>query len=66
MTHGIHWLPMVDHIIVMSDGHISEEGTYDDLMSHEGAFASFLQEFFHKEAEADSEGEELEEDPEGK
>ncbi|GFO06113.1 canalicular multispecific organic anion transporter 1 [Plakobranchus ocellatus] len=62
VTHGIHWLPMVDHIIVMSRGRISEEGTYEELISHEGAFASFLKEFFRNEAEA--EVEEVENDDE--
>ncbi|XP_059145786.1 multidrug resistance-associated protein 1-like isoform X2 [Physella acuta] len=42
VTHGIHWLPSVDHIIVMSDGQVSESGTYEQLMSHNGAFAQFL------------------------
>lgn len=56
---------MVDHIIVMTDGQISEEGSYDKLMSHQGAFASFLQEFFHKQAKDDMD-EEKEEDPDSK
>ena len=46
---------MVDHIIVMAQGRISEEGTYDELISHEGAFAGFLKEFFRKEAESEVE-----------
>ncbi|BFZ13432.1 hypothetical protein BsWGS_16472 [Bradybaena similaris] len=62
VTHGIHWLPMVDHIIVMTNGQISETGSYDELMSHDGAFASFLKEYFRKEAETDV-NEESDEDP---
>ncbi|PVD27622.1 hypothetical protein C0Q70_12788 [Pomacea canaliculata] len=42
VTHGIHWLPMVDEIIVLSDNGISEKGSYDTLMSHDGPFARFL------------------------
>ena len=42
MTHAIHWLPIVDKIIVMDNGTISEMGTYDELMTHNGAFAQFL------------------------
>ena len=42
MTHGVHWLPMVDTIVVMVDGKISEYGSYDDLLSHDGVFAQFL------------------------
>ncbi|XP_059174330.1 multidrug resistance-associated protein 1-like [Physella acuta] len=45
VTHGIHWLPMVDHIIVMKDGTISESGTYEELLSHNGAFAQFLTQY---------------------
>jgi ABC-type multidrug transport system fused ATPase/permease subunit len=30
---------MVDKIIVMMDGAVSEMGSYDELLSNEGAFA---------------------------
>ena len=33
MTHGIHWLPMVDQIIVLNDGSVSEVGSYEELLS---------------------------------
>nr|KAG5699779.1 hypothetical protein BaRGS_013499 [Batillaria attramentaria] len=42
VTHGVHWLPMVDEIIVMNDGKISERGSYEELISHDGPFAHFL------------------------
>lgn len=42
MTHGVHWLPMVDSIVVLTNGRISEIGTYEQLMDHDGAFAQFL------------------------
>ncbi|KAJ8312999.1 hypothetical protein KUTeg_010372 [Tegillarca granosa] len=42
VTHGVHWLPMVDTIVVMVNGRISEIGSYEDLMSHDGPFAQFL------------------------
>ncbi|KAL5019777.1 hypothetical protein ScPMuIL_002669 [Solemya velum] len=42
VTHGIHWLPMVDMVVVMEDGRISETGTYEELLSHDGPFAQFL------------------------
>ncbi|CAC5378593.1 ABCC1 [Mytilus coruscus] len=42
VTHGLRWLPFVDKIIVMVDGTISEIGTYEELLSHDGAFAQFL------------------------
>ncbi|PVD27620.1 hypothetical protein C0Q70_12786 [Pomacea canaliculata] len=59
VTHGIHWLPMVDEIIVLSDNGISEKGSYDTLMSHNGPFARFLK--LHLQQKEDSEEEE---DPE--
>uniref|UniRef100_A0A2C9KB02 ABC-type glutathione-S-conjugate transporter n=1 Tax=Biomphalaria glabrata TaxID=6526 RepID=A0A2C9KB02_BIOGL len=42
VTHGIHWLPLVDSIIVMDQGQITESGTYQELMSHDGPFANFV------------------------
>ncbi|PVD27626.1 hypothetical protein C0Q70_12792 [Pomacea canaliculata] len=59
VTHGIHWLPMVDEIIVLSDNSISEKGSYDTLMSHNGPFANFLK--LHLQQKEDMEEEE---DPE--
>ncbi|CAC5365085.1 ABCC1 [Mytilus coruscus] len=50
-THGIHWLPMVDHIIVMTNGRISEVGNYDDLINHDGPFAHFLKQYFIEQNE---------------
>ena len=42
VTHGVHWLPRVDKIVVLKDGAISEMGSYEELMSHNAAFAQFL------------------------
>ena len=55
MTHGLHWLPKVDQIIVISNGAISETGTYDELLSHNGAFAQFLKTFLLNEVTEDEE-----------
>lgn len=49
VTHGIHWLPHVDYIVVMNDGTISESGTYEKLMDHNGAFAQFLTQYLRQE-----------------
>ncbi|CAL1544170.1 unnamed protein product, partial [Lymnaea stagnalis] len=46
VTHGIHWLPFVDEIIVMRDGKICETGTYEKLLYNDGDFAQFLRESF--------------------
>ncbi|XP_071175210.1 multidrug resistance-associated protein 1-like isoform X1 [Mytilus edulis] len=64
VTHGIHWLPMVDTVVVMSDGVISEMGSYEELMSHEGPFAQFLKAYLTQKAETEDDEEEEEEDPE--
>ncbi|CAL1527543.1 unnamed protein product [Lymnaea stagnalis] len=48
VTHGVHWLPQVDKIIVMSNGTISEHGSYEELMTHNGVFAQFLQVYLLK------------------
>ena len=42
VTHGVHWLPLVDHIIVMDQGKITEAGSYKELMTHDGPFAQFI------------------------
>lgn len=42
VTHGVHWLPRVDQIIVMKNGEISEVGTYDELLQNDKEFSQFL------------------------
>lgn len=62
VTHGIHWLPMVDKILVITDGHISETGTYEELISRNGAFANLVQTYLENGEESDgddTEGEKL-------
>ena len=60
VTHGVHWLPMVDQVVVMKDGLVSEMGSYDELLSHNGPFAQFLKTYFLQEAQ-----DEDVDDPEG-
>ncbi|XP_059177499.1 multidrug resistance-associated protein 1-like [Physella acuta] len=45
VTHGIQWLPEMDKIIVMTNGQCTEQGTLDQLISHNGPFAQFLSEY---------------------
>uniref|UniRef100_A0A670Y284 ABC-type glutathione-S-conjugate transporter n=1 Tax=Pseudonaja textilis TaxID=8673 RepID=A0A670Y284_PSETE len=42
VTNTIHVLPMVDNIIVMVNGEISERGSWQELIRKQGAFADFL------------------------
>ncbi|XP_026541489.1 multidrug resistance-associated protein 1-like [Notechis scutatus] len=42
VTNTVHILPMVDNIIVMVNGEISERGSWQELIRKQGAFADFL------------------------
>jgi len=64
VTHAIHWLPSVDSVVVMRSGQISEVGSYQDLLSHDKAFAQFLRTYLthddqDDDDETDAEGEPL-------
>ncbi|XP_020670742.3 ATP-binding cassette sub-family C member 3 isoform X1 [Pogona vitticeps] len=45
VTHGINFLPQVDHIVVLVDGKISEMGSYQELLQQNGSFADFLRNY---------------------
>lgn len=45
MTHGISFLPQVDNIMVMVEGRVSEMGSYQELLSQNGAFSEFLRNY---------------------
>ena len=36
------YLPQMDHVIYIEDGTIVEQGTYEDLMKNDKAFATFV------------------------
>lgn len=57
MTHGVHWLPMVDVVVVMVNGKITETGSYDQLITHDGPFAQFLRQYFINEPDTEIENE---------
>ncbi|KAG1691094.1 Multidrug resistance-associated protein 1 [Nymphon striatum] len=48
VTHGLSYLPQCDNVIVMEDGRISEAGSYNDLVSKNGAFAEFLIQYMNE------------------
>ncbi|XP_046571958.1 LOW QUALITY PROTEIN: multidrug resistance-associated protein 1-like [Haliotis rubra] len=52
VTHGVHWLPMVDVIVVMDKGEITEVGSYEELLGHDGPFAQFLKTYLLQETDA--------------
>ncbi|KAJ1032245.1 hypothetical protein NDA18_001737 [Ustilago nuda] len=45
VTHALHFLPDVDRIITLEDGHIAEMGTYDELNHANGPFQRLVLEF---------------------
>ncbi|KAJ3132928.1 hypothetical protein HK100_004842 [Physocladia obscura] len=42
VTHQLHFLPQCDKVVVMKDGYISEQGTYQELISNNEDFARMI------------------------
>ena len=42
-THRLHWMKEMDYIIVMENGSIVEQGTYDELRERNGAYNRFVE-----------------------
>ncbi|XP_048757959.2 multidrug resistance-associated protein 1-like isoform X1 [Ostrea edulis] len=57
VTHGLGFLPHVDLIVTLDNGEVSEIGSFQELMSHAGAFADFVRNYLterlHDEEHAD-------------
>lgn len=49
VTHALHFLPYVDNIILMEDGVIAEQGTWDQLRARDGSFARLIRDFGSEE-----------------
>jgi len=49
---------MVDNIVVLVNGEISEEGSYEELLSHDRAFAQFLRTYLQEQDSEDDDDEE--------
>lgn len=46
VTHALHFLPYVDNIILMEDGMIAEQGTWNELRAqNDGIFARLIRDF---------------------
>ncbi|KAJ3095767.1 hypothetical protein HDU97_006553 [Phlyctochytrium planicorne] len=45
VTHQLHFVPQCDLVITLKDGAIAEFGTYDELMSAKGEFATLMQSY---------------------
>lgn len=44
---------MVDRVVVLNDGIITEQGAHEELISRDGDFARFLQQYIIEEKEED-------------
>nr|XP_056722202.1 multidrug resistance-associated protein 1-like [Euleptes europaea] len=53
VTHGVSYLPLMDMIIVMTEGKISEMGSYQELLEQDMAFAEFLRTYASAEQNVD-------------
>jgi len=52
----VNYLPQMDTILVMTDGEISEMGSYQELLKQDGAFAEFLRTYANAEQSMESSG----------
>ena len=68
VTHGLNYLPRCDHIIILKNGKVSEQGSYQELVDKEGEFASYLLEYMTGGSTGNFEGDrkDLEEEPQSK
>ena len=58
VTHSVTYLPSVDHIVVVKDGRVSEQGSYQQLLDNKGQFQDFLLQYLaEKETEEELPGE---------
>lgn len=60
VTHALHFLPAVDHILVMDNGRIAESGAYNDLIEAGGAFSQLIKQFGAQEKEETSDEQTIE------
>ncbi|XP_074089273.1 ATP-binding cassette sub-family C member 2 [Macrotis lagotis] len=54
VTHGIHFLPQVDEIVVLANGTIAEKGSYNVLMANRATFAKNLK-LYSKQSSSEGE-----------
>lgn len=58
VTHALHFLPQVDYVYTVLNGHVVEEGSYEQLMGSGGTFKRLMDEFggaSRREEEAEAE-----------
>jgi ATP-binding cassette, subfamily C (CFTR/MRP), member 1 len=55
VTHQLHFLCHMDHIVCMDQGRIGEQGSFDQLMAADGTFAQLMSEYGGAPEEPDHE-----------
>ena len=55
MTNSLWVLPLVDEIIVLNEGRVTEQGTYKDLIHDDGDFAEFCATYLSEQMEDEDE-----------
>lgn len=45
VTHGISYLPRIDHVVMLRDGQVALSGTYADLMSQKSELYALINDF---------------------
>ncbi|XP_076324180.1 multidrug resistance-associated protein 1-like isoform X3 [Tachypleus tridentatus] len=55
ITHKVSILPQVDTILVFRDGHLTENGSFTELLNKKGAFSEFLVQYFTENVEEEDE-----------
>ncbi|XP_074602377.1 multidrug resistance-associated protein 1-like [Brevipalpus obovatus] len=53
VTHRVTFLSQVDEIIVLKNGKISEQGTYNELLTRRGEFADFILQYAAEQSKQD-------------
>ncbi|MFD2132574.1 thiol reductant ABC exporter subunit CydD [Pseudogracilibacillus auburnensis] len=42
-THRLHWMMQMDHIFMLEQGHLMEQGTHEELVAKRGKYEQFIQ-----------------------
>jgi len=64
VTHQLHLLPDVDHVIVMKNGRIEEQGEYKELMQKNGELYRLMKAYGDVDSESDGSLDKISEDEE--